>query len=106
MPLANLIAAHKAAWDRLGRACDRADDVRARQEGRAVTPADRREWINAECAEAGMLGALVAYVPTDPDELRQWADYLHAHVERNGVGAPDITATMLRTLSQFRPLAA
>lgn len=53
------IDVHRLAHERLERASDAADDVRAGQEGREVTEADQAEWAAAGKAETRALARLM-----------------------------------------------
>jgi hypothetical protein len=74
-PVLDLEGSHRDAHERFERACDATDDVRATQEGRVVTDADKAEWRNADAVEVKALRRLVRTRPTTVEGLRALIGY-------------------------------
>jgi hypothetical protein len=74
-PIFAAIARHEATEARFCAAANLTDEVMARREGRAITPADEAEFDAAEAAYDSALDALVATQPTTKGGARAALDY-------------------------------
>jgi hypothetical protein len=77
-PVVHTVYSHRSALKRLVAACERADSVQAKREGRDVTDEDCAEWKAAEKAEQDALAEMFDTPPRTPTGVRELLQYVQS----------------------------